>query len=423
MRELLKWFNPLFTVAEFLTFHLAVAGLRGTGDWGTDERPKNFREMILWRRPNGRAPLTALLAKMKSERVNDPEFAWWEEELNALRLQINFTTGYATSATSLVVDSGNGDELVPGDVLLVEGAIVTGAYAHEILVVSTVVDSSNFTVARAQAGTTAAAIANDAFLTKIGSVFAEGSSSPQAATRNPTKLYNYNQIFKTSYRITETAKLTHARTGDPLANDKKRKMFDHSVAMELAFLFGKRYENATGGSNGKPLRFTGGFLYMLSQYASTRIKGYTTTPTESVLLDDIYPIWDYDSEAGDQRICFAGNGFLNSLNKLANNASNTRINFNGYVTVYGMKLAEWIFPQGSIYVRTHPLFNTHGRFTNDALIFDPSVLRYRYMRDTKPQDNIQLPDADEQKGQWLSECGMEMQHAKTAKWLSNFVVP
>jgi hypothetical protein len=198
-------------------------------------------------------------------------------------------------------------------------------------------------------------------------------------------------------------------------------MFDHSVAMELAFLFGKRHE--TTGAAGKPLRFTGGFLYMLSQYASTRIKGYTTTPTESVLLDDVFPIWDYDSEAGDQRICFAGNGFLNSLNKLALQASSTRINFNGYVTVYGMKLAEWIFPQGSIYVRTHPLFNTHARFTNDALIFDPSVLRYRYMRDTKPQDNIQAPDADEQKGQWLSECGMEMQHAKTAKWLSNFVVP
>ena len=29
---------------------MAVAGLRGTGDWAADERPKNFREMILWRK-------------------------------------------------------------------------------------------------------------------------------------------------------------------------------------------------------------------------------------------------------------------------------------------------------------------------------------------------------------------------------------
>lgn len=56
----------------------AIAGLRGTGsgDWGTDERPKNFREMILWRNPNGSAPLTALMAKMRTESTDDPEFAW-----------------------------------------------------------------------------------------------------------------------------------------------------------------------------------------------------------------------------------------------------------------------------------------------------------------------------------------------------------
>ena len=46
---------------------MAILGLRGTGDWGTDERPKNFRESILWMEPNGNAPLTALLSKARSE--------------------------------------------------------------------------------------------------------------------------------------------------------------------------------------------------------------------------------------------------------------------------------------------------------------------------------------------------------------------
>ena len=41
----------------------AIAGLRGSGDFATDERPKDFREMILFRRPNGQAPLTALLSR------------------------------------------------------------------------------------------------------------------------------------------------------------------------------------------------------------------------------------------------------------------------------------------------------------------------------------------------------------------------
>jgi len=397
----------------------AIAGLRGTGDWGSDERPKNFREMILWRRPNGRAPLTALLSKTKSQKVDDPEFSWWEEELNAVRVQINGGT-YATTDVTVTIDSG-GYDLVKGDVLLREAAL-TSSYSHEIVTVSSVTSDTVIVIARAAAGSTATPIADDTYFTKIGNVFEEGSTSPNSSTRNPTKFNNYNQIFKTSFRITETAKLTKTRTGDSLTNDKKRKMFDHSVAMELAFLFGKRYE--TTGAAGKPQRYTGGLLYMLSQYASTRITAFTTTPTEKTLLDAIYPIWDYDTDAGDQRICFAGNGALNSLNQLAKDSSSTRVNFTGKIeNAYGMKLQEWIFPQGNIYVKTHPLFNTHGRFTNDLFVFDPSVLIYRYMRDTKSQDNIQANDADEQKGQWLSECGLEMQHAKTACWLSNFVVP
>lgn len=396
----------------------AIAGLRGTGNWATDERPKNFREMILWRRPNGKAPMTALLSKTKSQSVNDPEFNWWEEELNAVRLQINGGT-YATTDNTMVVDS-TALECVAGDVLLVEAAI-TSSYAHELVVVSSVTNDTTIVLKRAQAGTTATPIADDTYLTKIGNVFEEGSSSAASSTRNPTKLYNYCQIFKTSFRQSKTAMATKTRTGDSFANDKKRKMFDHSVAMELAFLLGKRYE-ATG-SGGLPMRFTGGMLYMLSQYASSRITAFTTTPTESTLLDAVYPIWDYDTDAGDQRICFAGNGFLNSLNKLAQSSSSSRINSTGPVEVYGMKLQRWVFPQGELYVRTHPLFNTHGRFTNDAFVFDPSVLIYRYIRDTAIEQNIQLPDADERKDQWLTEAGLEFQHAKTSCWLSNFVVP
>ena len=36
---------------------MAILGIRGIGNWGADERPKNFRETILRRRtPNGSAP-------------------------------------------------------------------------------------------------------------------------------------------------------------------------------------------------------------------------------------------------------------------------------------------------------------------------------------------------------------------------------
>lgn len=400
---------------------MAIAGLRGTGDWGTDERPKNFREMILWRNPNGQAPLTALMAKMGSESTNDPEFSWWEEELNALRLTVNYATGYATTDTSLAVTSNvsSAQDCVEGDVFLVEGAITT-TYANEIVIVSSVTDTATIVFKRAQAGTTAAPILDTYNLTKIGNVYSEGSGAPSASTRNPTKLYNYVQIFKTAYDITNTAKGTKARTGDPLKNDKKRKMFDHSVAMEMAFLLGKRHEGT--GANGKPLRFTGGLLYMMSQYASSMITAFTTTPTETTFTDAVYKVFDYDSGGGNERIVFAGNGALNSLNRLASSQSRTRVNFDGTIKLYGMELQKWVLPQGTLYIKSHPLLNTHGRFKNDMVVVDPSAIKYRPMRDTTFQDNIQANDADETKGQWLTEAGFEIQHLKTMSWISNFVV-
>lgn len=400
---------------------MAIAGMRGTGDWGTDERPKNFREMILWRNPNGSAPLTALMSKMKTESVDDPEFAWWEEELNALRLTMANGTAYATTDNTIVVTSNvtTAEDCVAGDIFMVEKTM-TSAYDHEMIIVSSVTDATTVVFKRAQLGTAAAPIGIAAKLTKVGNVFSEGSGAPTAATRNPTKLFNYVQIFKTAYDITNTAKLTKSRTGDPVKNDKKRKMFDHAAAMEMAALFGKRFEGT--GANGKPLRTSGGLLYMMSQYASTRITVFATTPTESTFTDAIYPIFDYDTGAGDERIAFCGNGALNSLNRLANSQSRTRVNFDGLVDLYGMKLQRWVLPQGVLYLKSHPLFNTHGRFTNDMVIIDPTALKYRPMRDTTFKDNIQLPDADETKGQWLTEAGWEIEHLKTSAWLSNFVV-
>jgi hypothetical protein len=54
-----------------------MLGMRGNGDWVTDQRPKNWRQQILKLYPNGQAPLTAMLSMMRSSAVDDPEFYWW----------------------------------------------------------------------------------------------------------------------------------------------------------------------------------------------------------------------------------------------------------------------------------------------------------------------------------------------------------
>ena len=393
---------------------MAFAGLRGTGDFAVDERPKDFREMILWANPAGQTPLTALMSKMKKQKTTDPEFSWWEEELNAVRVQV---PGGATNAATTLTTSAGALNLVPGDVLLVSKTEVA-AYDNELVEVSAVNSDTEIVVIRGAAGTTAAAIGANAYLTKIGNAFPEGASSPGAANTNPNKRYNYTQIFKTAYELTGTTTATKARTGDPLKNDKKRKMFQHAAAQEFAYLLGKKFET-TDPTTGKPKRYTGG----LREFLTTNATVFSATPTEDTFLDAVYPVFDVDAgNAGDQRLVVAGNGFMNSLNKLAKNSSSTRINFDGVMDVYGMKLQSWILPQGQLGFRTHPLMNTHPVLNYSAFIIDASGIVYRPLRDTIPQDNIQAPDADTRKGQWLTEAGIEVRHERTMGYIGNFVV-
>lgn len=396
----------------------SIAGLRGTGDWATDQRPKNFRETILWRQPNGMTPLTALLSKMKTESTDDPEFNWWEEQLNSVRIQETTGLSSATASTTLTASGGGIYDLVVGDLLLVEKTDQT-TFDNEIVEVTVITSDTAATVSRAASGTSAGGIAANTYLLKIGNAFAEGTGAPAASNRNPTKVNNYTQIFKTTYDITGTATETKTRTGDVVATDKKRRMFDHSISMEWAFLFGVKSE--TTGSNGKPKRTTQG----LRKFITSNLTVFSTTPTIQTFLNAVSPCFNYTSGAGDERICLMGNEAMNGLNLMIANSTNARINFGKIVDVYGMKLKELVLPQGVLYVKSHPLLNTHARYTRSMFVIDPSAMVYRPLknRDTKFKDHIEANDEDKEKGMWITECGLEVHHEKTMAYLGNFTYP
>lgn len=401
----------------------AVAGLRGTGDFATDERPKDFREYILWRNPNGTTPVNALMSKTGSEKTTDSEFSWWDEPVSIVRLQVNFAAGYIATDQVLTIDSSDNDttnpqrvwglatHCVPGDLLMVEPTADAASFTAEILRVDSVQSPTQLTVARGQAGTTAAAIPNDAFLLKIGSAYAEGTTEPKASSRNPTKYFNYTQIFKTAYDVTGSAAATKLRTGDLLKNERKRKAFDHSRDIEWSLLFGRRFE--TTGSNGKPLRYFGGIRsFIPAQNTTVFSAAPSLTGSTNNFLDAVYKVFDYDTEAGRDRIAICGNGALNALNKMAHIDSNVKINSDETVKIYGMELQKIVLPQGTLYLKTHPLLNLNSLYTNSMWILDFSALKWRYLdgRDTDFEDNIQPKGEDSVRGQWMTDGGLEVRY-------------
>lgn len=401
---------------------MAIAGLRGSGSFGADERPTDYREYILWSEPNGTAPLQALISKMGSQKTSDPEFSWWEEKLQHTRLQLSAAA--TVGATSITVEAedltqglSGARNLVPGDVLSVESA--SGIWTGELLMVSASPSSdTSVSVIRGHAGSTPAAIADETYLTRIGNAHAEGTLAPPSTTRNPTKLFNYCQIFKKTYMITETTKaISNLRTGDALKNDKKRKLFEVMSEMEMSFMYGRRHEGL--GANNQPLRSTGGLLSFLT---TNRVQFGTggIAWTEDNFIDFLANMFNYESNgAGNERLAFCGNQALTAINKLARDNNNTRINFEGTITVYGMELTKFVIPQGTIYLRTHPLFNTHPVLTKALVAINPKGIIERPLRPLKLKENTQPNDADYESGHWIAETGLEVQFEETMCYAGN----
>lgn len=415
----------------------AVAGLRGTGDFGVDERPKDFREMILFLEPNGDSPIFGLSSKARKRTVTDPEYNWWDEPNDQVRLQVNGAV--ATGGTLITVDSADPDattldanwglatHLKPGDQLLVEPTADNATFSAEVLTVQQVLSTTQFVANRGAQGTTQAAIGDNAFLLLISSAYAEGTAAPEAVSRNPIKYLNYVQIFKDSYEITGTVESTRFRTGNPWSNDKKRKMFDHSRAIEWSFLFGRKSEVV--GQNGKMLRTTDG---LLPQIPASRKKIFAAgTSTGRLTFDNfllgVYRSFEHSSPAGDERIMFCGNVALNALNKMVNRnpaggtaANVSSVTWGGPVKQYGMNLREMILPQGRLLIRSHPLLNRHGRYVSgtwtpgiynaSCWILDFSSIEYVCLkgRDTRTKDDVQNEDEDVRRGFIQSDASIQL---------------
>jgi hypothetical protein len=392
-----------------------IAGLRGTGDWGTDERPKDFREGILRFNPNGTAPIYALSSRAGKRKTTDPEFSWWSEGNVLIRLQVN--GALASTDTLVTVDSadptsttlsanlGTATNLKPGDILLCEPAADSATFNQELIEVDTVMSDTQFTVKRGAGGTTAASIANDIWLTVIGSAYAEGTGVPRAVSRNPIKFLNYIQIFKDTYELTGTADKTKTRTNNNYSEDKKRKMFKHSEDIELSIMFGRKAE--TVGENGKPKRFMGGLREFIP---AANVTVFTGPVTPASLLDALAPAFNFTtSGSGTDRVLFAGNQALIELSKAFSNE--VVYNVNNVVKVYGMDFQEFLLPNGRVLMKSHPLLSIHGLYKKAAFLVDFASLKWVTMTgrpDGTAKDDVQADDEDVRRGFWQTDGSLEV---------------
>jgi hypothetical protein len=83
-----------------------IQGMRGTGEFSSDFRPKNYRELFTLLEPNGNAPLNAMLAMGSSEPTDDPEYKNFRDELPDRTMTVNGAVA-STSTASITIDAAD----------------------------------------------------------------------------------------------------------------------------------------------------------------------------------------------------------------------------------------------------------------------------------------------------------------------------
>lgn len=415
-------------------------GLRATSDFTVEgQRPRNWREGILKLYPNGRAPLTALLALTKNESTDDPEFNWFTR----------IFAEQAGDATGIFSDAALGTPIVApsaaGDTIYIRMAEIEARYfkgGHTVLLRSntepevdvtaivqvepTFAGASSFLTVKllmpSNPGFNLSA-ANVQRVLVIGSAHAEGALIPESIQYDPTRWYNYTQIFRNSLEITRTAEKTRLRTGAEYQRKKADTLEMHSVEMEKAFLFGSPSENM--GSNGKPIRTTGGLIWAIknggglqAKFTGTQADWFDDTPTGGLNWFERQLMYCFNF-GSLEKLAFAGNSALLALNQLARKWGTWQ--YTTQTRAFGINVSEFVTPFGNISVKTHPLFSQEPTNQQSMVIFEPRNLRYRYITDTTFYTDDMKQGAsryDARKEEFLTEAGLEFHHPRSWAWLN-----
>ena len=201
-----------------------------------------------------------------------------------------------------------------GYILTVSG---TGGTGEKLLVTADQTVGTSVAIQRAFGETIAAIVPANATLRVTGNANEEGAPTGTPVSVDPTKQFNYTQIFRTPLYITRTAKKTRLRTEDAIVQAQIEALENQAMDMEYSFLFGERLE--TTGSLGQPLRTTRGLVPWVTALAPANVTTVTDgSLTEAELLTALEPVYRYGST---EKMWLCGSTALMALNGIARHGS------------------------------------------------------------------------------------------------------
>jgi len=398
---------------EINSFDTATSDIdhQGAGFTGEIFRKKvkaDISDIITDTDPN-RAMFLRFLEKAGNKEESSYKFEFLEESIKERKTTLKTGSGMIASGASTDLQTVDSDLFQVGDLLMV---LALDDQAEEIVKVTARTSATVYVVARAQSGTgaeTAFAVADE--IVKIGSIFAENTTSADPSSIEPLWRYNYTQTFKSSVAISGrfNGMNNFIRGGsNELQHQLDFKMKSHIEDIETAFLFGRRNFVAGAGSETS----TGGLKWWLETYGNLAggngnlIDASASTFNEAYLDNQSNQLFRYGAS---NKLAICSGKTLAKISTFAKDylRKNTEAS-----KKLGVAVTDYVSAHGTLsLVHSRTLEHT-TEWEKDMFIVDPQFVKKRYVegRDTHINTNVQANDLDGVKHEILSDVGLELRN-------------
>jgi hypothetical protein len=342
------------------------------------------------------APFTLILQKAKSKIALNSKFEWIEKDEPSKWSAV--PGGATSSATTINVTSGTGQQFAPHDIVRVP---LTGEVFR---VVSIATDA--LTVVRGVGETVGTTIAANSDVRIIGNSYGEGAAVGTEKSHQETYPFNFAEIFRLPFGATGSEAASENYTGRDRPRQRIEKSREFRILMESAFLFGERAEDTS--APGSPRRYTRGVLQWLEVAASGAVLlDAGGALTESELENFAQNVFQHVGGSGT-RTLFASPLVCSVIDMLAG----ARLQTVPSDTTYGIAVRRLISSHGEFLVVKHRLLengpngNGYGGY---ALALEPSSMAYRFLRerDTALLMDRQAPGDDKYTDEYMAETGLQ----------------
>ena len=420
---------------------------------------------IFWKYPQGKAVLTYLLSLMESEETDKPKFSWFEQRhqhaesttatsgslgaggagpftnsavtVSEAAAGFSFTAGtpygvFVTDASKFRVDDVVWIKRVPNAAasayLDLKGSVTAINTTSNYLLIT-----SNETVASVSNDTDANAIT----IMVIGKAAAEGDRSREGGFDFPIEVENYTQIFRETVGPFSRNALKAGQRFDKTGvytSAVKQASLRLTESMEMATLFGERAVRTVTNQNGKsvPQRFMGGVLWFLKEYEKANGGTFTYRPGGSAITSSswateeakrvcqvngtvtmaqleglIRRAFEDTADSSFEKLLLCGSTLYSVFQTYFEMKSIKTTTLKTKEESYGMTINMWESPWGTLYLKSHPLFQ-RSALRSSGFILDVGCLGWNDLQDSEVTllKNRQNNDEDGRKDEFLGEGGL-----------------